>query len=116
MMRRKMQRTILYYLTARYPFLENGKNVSPEEMEKDLTAAVPQIREVQVYAMDGVIVAEIYPGSDVETDQIQETLDRAVNVFNRSQPRYKQVQRVIVRDQPFPKTSTQKIIRTHTGK
>lgn len=96
--------------------LENGKNVSPEEMEKDLTAAVPQIREVQVYAMDGVIVAEIYPGSDGETDQIQETLDRAVNVFNRSQPLYKQVQRVIVRDQPFPKTSTQKIIRTHTGK
>lgn len=96
--------------------LENGKNVSPEELERDLISAIPQIREVQVYAIDGLIVAEIYPGSENKTDQTQKVFDQAIIAFNRSQPLYRQVRRVIIRDQPFPKTSTQKMIRTHNEK
>ena len=97
--------------------LDNGKNVSPEELERDLSKNIPSIQEVQVYEQEGHIVAEIYPSSlgDLKENN-QDFLEQAVKAFNRSQPLYRQIQSVIVRDQPFPRTSTQKIIRKHTEK
>lgn len=95
--------------------LENGKNVSPEELERDLSLQISQIQEVQVYELNGHIAAEIYPGLEITADT-QEFFNSAIAAFNRKQPLHRQIHQVIVRDQPFPRTSTQKMIRKHVGK
>lgn len=95
--------------------LENGKNVSPEELERDLSLQIPQIQEVQVYELNGCIAAEIYPKLEI-TGDAQEFFNSAIAAFNRKQPLHRQIRQVIVRDQPFPRTSTQKMIRKHVGK
>ena len=95
--------------------LENGKNVSPEELERDLSLQIPQIQEVQVYELNGYIAAEIYPGLEITTGT-QEFFISVIAAFNRKQPLHRQIRQVIVRDQPFPRTSTQKMIRKHVGK
>lgn len=85
--------------------LSNGENVSPEEVE-----------EVLVYEENGVIVAEIYPqeayrsGTEI-LEEAQKHFDALCREINRDRPRYKQVGKVCLRSIPFPKNTSQKIIR-----
>ena len=94
--------------------LSNGENVSPEELELRI-AKDPSVKEVQVYAEDEAIVAEIYPDSDyMKANQIEDvegTLKKYIFDLNESLAVYKRIHEVRVRKEPFEKTSSGKIKR-----
>jgi len=114
------------YITGRIKniiVLSNGENVHPEELEAALMniSLVKEVivREDTAEAGSGVvIVAEIFPdyelANEKSVDNLQDHFDRAVASFNKTNPSYKHIQRVIIRDTEFPKTTTKKIKR-HAG-
>lgn len=92
--------------------LSNGKNVSPEELESKLIH-YDVINEIIVYEKDGKITAEIYPGSSFEKDEAKKLIDEALGEFNKTVPAYKNIEKIVVRDEEFPKTTTMKIKRKY---
>lgn len=111
----------LYYLIGRKKnviILENGENVSPEEIEKKLYECA-DIREVLVGTEDGVIRAHVYPeypyGSpDTQKKEIQNRIRKAVMEYNNKMPIYKQVQKVSFSDIPLGRNAMGKMIRHST--
>lgn len=89
--------------------LNNGENVSPEELEEDFLK-YPQVREVMVYEEGGVIAAEIYP--EEEYLGKQELFAEIMKQVNRRRPLYKQVARIKLRSREFEKNTSMKIIRS----
>ena len=106
------------YLTGRKKnliILSNGKNVSPEEIENVLIRN-RYISEIVVYEADGKITAEIFPDMNFSDGQTENSINEAVNAFNRNAPTYKNIEKVIIREHEFPKTSTLKIKRKYETK
>lgn len=94
------------YITGRKKnliILDNGENVSPEELEARLLE-IPNVLEAVVSAWEGVITAEIYA-------EKQEGIQESVMALNKNLPAYKHIQRVKFRDCEFEKTTTKKIKR-----
>lgn len=84
--------------------LSSGKKVSPEELEERILS-LPGIREVSIRG-DGdtrEISAEIF--AVVSEDSVR----REIDALNASLPLYKRINRVTVRETPFPRTSSGKI-------
>jgi len=111
------------YITGRIKniiILANGENIHPEELESVL-ANIPLVKEVIVRediagaGNRAVVVAEIFPdydrARDAGLDRLQEHFGQAIAAFNKTVPSYKHIQRVILRDTEFPKTTTKKIKR-----
>ncbi|MBR5232865.1 MAG: AMP-binding protein [Clostridia bacterium] len=102
------------YITGRKKnliILKNGKNLSPEKIESELTIAVPEIKEVVVYGENDLITAEIFP--DYETDGAKKIIEEKIRQYNIKQPAYRQISDIKFRDEEFPKTTTKKIRRTY---
>lgn len=93
--------------------LSNGKNVSPEELEKEITKNVSNINEVVVYANGDEIIAEIY--AEDASDEVKENIKNGILNLNRSLPTYKHIANVVFRENEFEKTTTKKIKRTKRG-
>lgn len=106
---------------------KNGKNVFPEEIEAILNRN-PEIAESIVSGEDGrngdlEIAVEIYPDDeavrerlgrkDYSNEEVQALLEDLVKEFNRDQPIYKKIHKVRLRDQPFVKNTSKKIIRQY---
>lgn len=111
------------YITGRIKniiILANGENIHPEEIESSLLD-IPFVKEVIVRedtAKKGsriVLVAEVFPDYGAAKtqgiDNLQTHFDKAIATFNRSVARNKCIQRVILRETEFMKTSTKKIKR-----
>ncbi|MCL2628833.1 MAG: AMP-binding protein [Oscillospiraceae bacterium] len=104
--------------------LSNGKNVYPEEIEFDLKNT-PLLKEVVVredtsaQGSTDVIIAEIFPDFDMANkqgiDDLQEHFDKTIAAYNKTTSVFKRIQRVILRDTEFPKTTTKKIKRNVEG-
>lgn len=97
------------YITGRKKnliILSNGENVSPEELELRMMQ-IEGVSEVVVYAKENILTAEIFPEKNADPSKIKE----GITALNRSLPEYKKVRKVIIRNEPFPKTTTQKIKR-----
>ncbi len=96
--------------------LSNGENVSPEEMENKL-ALCPLIAEVVVVGDKNGLAAVVYPDQEVisaknlDTDAVRAGIQEFLDDFNRSQPTYRAIIRLVLRDQPFERSSTKKIRR-----
>ncbi len=91
--------------------LNNGKNVSPEELE-DKLSSIDYVLEVVVYEEDGFITAEFFLDTDKYPDA-KNTIKNDVNELNKKLPSFKQITRVKTRDEEFPKTTTLKIKRNY---
>ncbi len=95
--------------------LSNGKNVYPEEIENYIQG-IPYVTEVIVsgisneHGQDVGLKAEIYV-SDPEADKsnIVDDVKKALAEL----PGYKQMSSVVLRDEPFAKTTTNKIKRNY---
>ncbi|MCL2299833.1 MAG: AMP-binding protein [Firmicutes bacterium] len=99
------------YVTGRIKhliILNNGKNVSPEELEEKIKL-LPGVLEAAVYAQDGQIAAEVY------TDTDEASVRGAIHEMNRGLPKFKQIALVKFRDTEFPKTTTMKIKKHSIG-
>ena len=91
--------------------LSNGKNVSPEELE-DKLSRIDYVKEVLVYDEDNKIIAEFFLNEEDYPDA-RSRIDADVQDFNRSMPLFKNINKIKVRDEEFPKTTTLKIARKY---
>lgn len=107
------------YITGRLKnliILSNGENISPEEIEQSLALA-PCVGEVIVTGENNGLVARIYPDPEyvekegLDDEAVRETLQKVLDEFNRSQPTYRALTGLVVRQYPFLKSSTKKIKR-----
>ncbi len=94
--------------------LSNGKNVSPEEIE-DKISTIDYVKEVLVYEEDGKITCEVFLDTE-EYPDAKEKINGDIAEYNRKAPLFKNISKVVVRDDEFPKTTTLKIVRKYMQK
>jgi len=115
------------YITGRSKnviITSNGKNVFPEEIEGYLCRS-KYISEAMVYEAEidckKLISAQVYPdfeeveaklGAGYSDEAINKLIDAEVKDVNKDIPQWKAVANLIVRKEPFIKTTTQKIKRS----
>ena len=97
-------RLILKGRKDRMIVLSSGVNVHPQEIEDDLYA-IDGVSEVLVRMEDGMITARVY----VEDPDRREGVKEAVDEVNRTCPAYRQVENLILVEEPLPKTGAGKI-------
>lgn len=96
--------------------LSNGENISPEEIENKL-ALGKLVGEVIVTGENNGLTARIYPDQDVVSakhmseEKIRTELQSFLDKYNKKQPTYRQITGLVVRKNPFIKSSTKKIKR-----
>lgn len=96
--------------------LSNGENISPEEIENKLALA-PLIGEVIVTGENNGLTARIYPDQDVVTfkgldeETVRAEIQAFLDQYNKTQPTYRQITSLVIRKNPFIKSSTKKIRR-----
>ncbi len=113
-----------YHLTGRSKNVivtSTGKNIYPEELEL-LLYKNPVVRECIVYSkQDSIITAEILPDYDeVKTklkkvspteNDVLEVLCDVLRIVNKKLPSYKRINRFVLRETEFSKTTSHKIKR-----
>ena len=98
----------IYYITGRKKniiILDNGENVSPEELE-NLLSKCEAVKECIVREKGKKICAVIYCG---EADQ--QTVRDFITETNRTLPLYKRMSAVEFSTEPLPRTGTGKLLR-----
>ena len=94
--------------------LANGENVSPEEIENQLSRE-DLVKEILVREKEQVIEAEIFPDYDYAKKKrikdIRDSLQKIVDEYNKEAPVYKRIHSIIVREVEFEKTTAKKIKR-----
>ena len=106
------------YLTGRKKnliILSNGENVAPEELE-NLFEDERLIEDILVYGEDDTICAEVYPNfkyaEAANIADIESTVTQIIKKHNEELPTFKRILRSSIREVPFAKTSSKKIIRS----
>lgn len=92
--------------------LSNGKNVSPEELEDKISQKIEYVKEVLVYDENEQIIAEVFLNEEDYPDA-RERIKADMKEFNKSVASFKRINKTIVRDEEFPKTTTLKIVRKY---
>lgn len=96
--------------------LSNGENISPEEIENKLALGA-LVGEVIVTGETNGLTARIYPDQDViqvkglDEEAVKAGLQEFVDQYNKSQPTYRQITGIVIRQNPFIRSSTKKIKR-----
>lgn len=94
--------------------LKNGENVSPEELENEISKD-PLVKEIIVREKDAVIEAEIFPDLEYAKKKhikdVPGKLQEVIDAFNQGLPAYKKVHSMKVREEEFEKTPSKKIKR-----
>lgn len=96
--------------------LSNGENISPEEIENKL-ALDELVGEVIVTGENNGLTARIYPEQEIvaakgmDEEAIRTALQGFLDQYNRTQPTYRQITGLVVRKNPFLRSSTKKIKR-----
>lgn len=105
------------YITGRRKnliILANGENVSPEELENELSRS-ELVKEILVREKDKIIEAEIFPDYEYakkkHVKNVEEKLQALIDDFNKDMPVYKRIYSLIVRETEFEKTPSKKIKR-----
>lgn len=92
--------------------LSNGKNIYPEEIE-NLIMNIDCVSEVVVRGLknskgdEHALEAEVYLNEEKTESEVKALISEALAEL----PNYKKVTRVVIRKEPFPKTTSNKIIR-----
>ncbi|MEY8338808.1 AMP-binding protein [Lachnospiraceae bacterium 62-35] len=95
--------------------LSNGENVAPEQLE-NLFVDERLIEDILVFGEDDMVCAEVYPnfqyGEAAGIREMGDEISKIIKKHNEGLPTYKRIMKFRLRDTPFPKTSSKKIIRT----
>lgn len=95
--------------------LSNGENVAPEQLE-NLFEDEWIIEDILVYGEDDTVAAEIYPNYKyIEVAGItnpEQLIADAIKKHNEELPSFKRIMKHHIREVPFEKTSSRKIIRS----
>lgn len=109
------------YITGRKKnliVLDNGKNIFPEEIEEYIYA-IPYVKDAVVYAIkdengaEASLCAEAYLDMDAIplNGKPEEVFKADVTAALKELPSYKHINKVVIRTEEFPKTTTRKIKR-----
>ncbi len=96
--------------------LSNGENISPEEIENKL-GINPVVGEVVITGENNGLTARIYPDQDVikakgmDDEAVKAALNDLIKEYNKKQPTYRQIVSLVIRQNPFHRNATRKIIR-----
>jgi long-chain acyl-CoA synthetase len=96
--------------------LSNGENISPEEIENKL-ALNALVGEVIVTGENNGLTARIYPEQELveakgmDKAAVRDALQALIDQYNKAQPTYRQIMGLVVRENPFARSSTKKIKR-----
>lgn len=100
--------------------LNNGKNIYPEEIENYISG-IPYVQEVIVKSTktengeETSLCAEVYlnPEKTAEMNQtdLETTLKKDINNATQELPSYKHIKQIVIRENEFDKTTTNKIKR-----
>lgn len=102
------------YITGRRKnliILENGENVSPEEIENRFVTFEP-IKEMVVFEHGHTIAAEIYPDPEYASEDIKAEIQAQIDAVNDTFQPAKRIVKVFYRDREFEKTASKKILRS----
>jgi long-chain acyl-CoA synthetase len=107
-----------WYLTGRKKnliILDNGENISPEEIETKLGLCT-DIAEIIVYGEGSFLHAEILPAYDPESPEedrqaMRDRITAFIDSYNSNAALYKRVPFTEFRDTPFEKNAAGKIVR-----
>ncbi len=100
--------------------LSNGENISPEEIENKL-GLYPLIDEVVVTGEGNCLTARIYPDQDMvakkrfDDDKLEKELQKLIDEYNSTQPTYKRIAHLVIRENPFRRNTTRKILRQYAA-
>ena len=83
-----------------------------EEIEVKISQSIEYVQEVLVYDEDGQIIAEVFLNESDYPDARDRIMDDMKEV-NKAMASFKRVNKTIVRDEEFPKTTTLKIVRKY---
>lgn len=104
----KIENGVLY-ITGRCKnmiLLKNGLNVFPEEIES-IIKKIDYVNNVLVYAESDQIVADVF----IEDISKRSLINDEVRRINNNLPQYKQIKKILIRENEFLITSTGKIKR-----
>ena len=101
--------------------LANGKNIYPEEIENYIVS-IPYVQDAIVKASTNIhgmnasnLMTEVYLNQDAVAEMgdidVAKKLKNDINEKTRELPTYKKIAEIIIRDEPFEKTTTNKIKR-----
>ncbi len=96
--------------------LSNGENISPEEIENKIGLS-PLVAEVIVTGEDNGLTARIYPEKELadakgmDEDEVRTSIQSFIDEYNLLQPTYRRVTGLVIRNNPFIKNATSKILR-----
>ena len=96
--------------------MSNGENISPEEIENKI-ALNPLVAEVIISGNNTGLTAHIYPDMDyakarsITPLNISNVLQDFIDEYNKAQPSYRHITNLIVRTEPFIRSTTGKIKR-----
>lgn len=96
--------------------LSNGENISPEEIENKL-ALDELVGEVIVTGEKNGLTARIYPeqelvlAANMTEDEVRKNLQAFIDKYNSEQPTYRRITGLVIRKNPFIRSSTKKIKR-----
>ena len=96
--------------------LSNGENISPEEIENKLALGA-LVGEVIVTGENNGLTARIYPDQEVAAakqlgeEEVRTALQAFLDEYNKTQPTYRRITGLVVRKNPFARSSTKKIKR-----
>ncbi|MBO4265819.1 MAG: AMP-binding protein [Lachnospiraceae bacterium] len=96
--------------------LSNGENISPEEIENKI-ALSPLISEVVITGEDNGLTARVYPEKELaeakgmDDEAVRASIQNFIDEYNINQPTYRRITKVVVRNNPFIKNATSKIVR-----
>ncbi len=97
--------------------LSGGENVSPEAIEKKF-AGIHEVSEVQIYAENDRLIAEIFPDAEycdnIGIKDIKSVLEEKIKNMNSSAKASHIISELRLRDIPFDKTESGKIKRKET--
>lgn len=110
------------YITGRrknLTILANGENVSPEEIENELTIN-RMVKEIIVSEESNRIKAEIFPNYDYlskkKIKNVEEEIKSIIDRYNAETPIYKRITTLKIRETEFDKTTSKKIKREYVNK
>ena len=110
------------YITGRRKnliILANGENVSPEEIENELTIN-RMVKEIIVSEESNRIKAEIFPNYDYlskkKIKNVEEEIKSIIDRYNAETPIYKRITTLKIRETEFDKTTSKKIKREYVNK
>ena len=96
--------------------LSNGENISPEEIENKISLS-PLVSEVIVTGEDNGLTARIYPeielakAKGMDDEAVRTSIQSFIDEYNISQPTYRRITGLVVRNNPFIRNATSKIVR-----